>query len=240
MRASLGTCALLSALCACATEKGSKNPAVYWEPGVGPVFDDSTVLPPATEVTSSGARRAAAAELECEDEAGVTVRDYGSHIRAFGCQRLVYFLKRSATNWERAGPVFDLDPQDLLPVGVDLSSATRSKRLGGKIPDLEPEQIRSLRAWEAEATLHCILRPDGTLRHCIVIAEEKALGDAINKVLPTWRYSPATVDGRPIPSAITVTYRYEYPRPECNQLSSSMERLRCKRLVDEIDQGKRR
>ncbi|HZA51923.1 MAG TPA: hypothetical protein VE549_14360, partial [Myxococcaceae bacterium] len=149
--------------------------------------------------------------------------------------RMVYFVKRSKTHWERIGPQFDLSPDDVISDDVGTEETIHPVRLGGKLPSLTPDQWRNLKTWEVTATSHCVLRTDGTLHHCIVLAPDPAVAEAVSASLPTWRFAAATVRGRPVPRYVTYQSTFRVRPPPCSQLSSAMERLKCQRAVEQLN-----
>jgi hypothetical protein len=229
---------------ACSTQAKSIAPRMYWEPGVGPTAaDESFTARRATTLRSPQLLELAAAELQCTPDA-VRVLDYDDHVKADGCRRMVYYLKHSKTHWERVGPRFDLSPEDVITEHLDLDTrqTTEPVRIAGKLPSLTREQWRNLKAWEVKTTTHCILRVDGTLHHCIVLAPDPIVAEAISASLPTWRFSAAMAGDRPVPMAIRYSHTFRVPKPECTHLSSPMERFKCERAVEELNpsgQGRR-
>src|SRR5262245_32481484 len=62
-------------------------------------------------VQAKGVVGLAATELTCEPEQ-VIVWDKSEYVRASGCGRVAYFVKRTPKKWERAGPLFEIAEKD--------------------------------------------------------------------------------------------------------------------------------
>jgi hypothetical protein len=180
-------------------------------------------------VSSGGARTLAARELECTLDA-VTVWDYSDHVRIAGCNRVAFFLKTSSTEWERAGPRFDLTPDELTPPGFD-ARAVKLTRLAGETPYLSQHQLKRLTEWTPTVTSHCILRTDGTLHQCFVVGSEAFLAELISDALATFRYAPVKMGDRAVPTPVVLVFTWDIKKPNCSTLSSPMRRFRCEQAV---------
>jgi uncharacterized protein YceK len=165
-------------------------------------------------LSSAAAQRAAAAELDCPEES-VALWQNDVLVRARGCQRLVYFEKAADKTWSRTGPRFELEPEDMQ---VDYDAAWPPLPTTGRTGfSLTVDEMRQLVRQHGPgptyyARAECILRTDGTLRHCLVLGSAPLVSEAMGRWLQEQRIPPRTRDGVAVPSAYEETALMAFSR----------------------------
>jgi hypothetical protein len=197
--------------------------------------------PTFSRVQGKGALGLAAAELSCEAEQ-VVVWDKGEYVRAAGCGRIAYFIKRTPKQWERAGPLFEIAEKDRGTQEEQLlteqsEGVTPPEAVYRAEPALTLEQWKQVHHWEPVVRADCIVRVDGTLGYCFLLTTEPAIGEAVTRALDRYKYRPATYRGHPIPIDHVVTIKMSVQRPNCYGLSSPMARAQCERALKQLPEA---
>jgi hypothetical protein len=190
------------------------------------------------QVQGKGAVGMAATELSCEPEQ-VAVWDKGDYVRASGCGRVAYFVKRTPKQWERAGPLLEIAEKDRGAEGEsDLTEVSEGVVPPAIIfqadPTITVDQWKQVTQWAPVVQADCIVRVDGTLGYCFVLTSEASIGESINRALERYRFRPATYRGHPIPVDHVLNIRVKVQRPNCYSLSSPMARAQCERALKQI------
>ncbi len=94
------------------------------------------------------------------------------------------------------------------------SDMTRPTLLEGKPPTYSPEAM----AQKAEGPVraNCIVTEEGRLEQCLIAEGSPLIASAVLAVLPEWRFTPATLNGRPVRVIYTIPIRVvppSEPRP---------------------------
>jgi len=189
-------------------------------------------------VQSKGALGLAATELSCEPEK-VAVWDKGDYVRASGCGRVAYFVKRTPKQWERAGPLLEIAQKDRAAeeeshLTEASDGVTPPELIFNADPVLSVDQWKQITQWTPVVQADCIVRVDGTLGYCFILTSEPTLGEPVNRALERFRFRPATYRGHPIPIDHLMTIHLKVQRPNCYSLSSPMARAQCERMLKEI------
>jgi hypothetical protein len=160
-------------------------------------------------------------------------------IQASGCGKLVYLEKApgekgAPAEWKRAGPEFELPPEnDLHEAELRLQGARLKApvRVSGVTPFITLEQAKTLHSWNPKAVITCLLGVDGALHACLVQADEPPVEKAVAATVPSYRFKPATADGVPVPATFQATINVPVPRPNCDGFSDPLRQFRCERDV---------
>src|SRR5438874_2574351 len=123
-------------------------------------------------VRSAPAIASAARELGCAADR-VRMVDAEDFVQARGCDRMVYFLRSGDGQLRRSGPRFELPLEDHLTEVPAGAAYVPPRWISGTPPSVPPDARWS--AWRARA--RCVLRVNGTLRHCFVATEQPELAD---------------------------------------------------------------
>jgi len=211
-----------------------------------PVKAKAPAAPPSpvvfTRVQSKGAVGLAATELSCEP-AHVAVWDKVDYVRASGCGRIAYFVKRTPKQWERAGPLFEIAEADRgAPDELELTEGSEGVTPPEVVYRAEPspltvDQWKQVHQWVPVVHADCIVRVDGTLGYCFLLTTEATIGESISRALERYKFRPATYRGHPIPVDHVIMIRPFVQKPNCYGLSSPMARATCERILKELPEA---
>lgn len=192
-------------------------------------------------VTSRAALNAAAIELDCPDVDEVRVEDFGRGIEAIGCGRLMLFEKGPKGEWQRAGAARQLG-QDESPlrrewmhVGGAANEAYRPPRItGGDEPYLTSADIRQLTTLAPETVVRCIIHKDGSALHCFIFSDDPVAAAAVGRVMESWRFEPAHLEGVPVTTSYTLSVGFSLEAINCQGQSTHLQRHRCQAVLNKL------
>jgi protein TonB len=119
-----------------------------------------------------------------------------SAIQAFGCG--------SAGSPKPEAPIHLHGPN-----GENLPPVTRPKLIAAKAPTYTKEACDA--KVEGTAVAKCVITAEGTTRDCRMIKRLRYLNEAILAVLPEWRFTPATSEGKPVDVSYIIPIKIEPP-----------------------------
>ncbi|NMO18603.1 energy transducer TonB [Pyxidicoccus fallax] len=95
---------------------------------------------------------------------------------------------------------------DVLPFG---GAMTRPERIRGELPRYTPEALAA--RVEGTMLLQCTVHVTGEVNDCRVLKPLKYLERDVLKAVESWRFKPATLNGKPVPVRYTLTVEMKLP-----------------------------
>jgi protein TonB len=90
-------------------------------------------------------------------------------------------------------------------------SQSTGAQLLSQVAPRYPEMARTMHA-EGNVQVEAVVGKDGAVKSVKVLSGHTLLRDAAASAVKQWKYKPATLNGEPVESTLTVTLHFQAPR----------------------------